>query len=51
MAKKKRFVFLTDEFYNAYPAAVYPEIEQKKYRPYSGMCGNCWHTVCNSVAV
>lgn len=38
MAKKKRFVFLTDEFYNAYPAAVYPEIEQKKYRPYIQVC-------------
>lgn len=29
MAKKKRFVFLTDEFYKAYPSELYPEIEQK----------------------
>ena len=34
MAKKKRFVFLSDEFYGAYPASEFPEIEQKRYRPY-----------------
>lgn len=34
MAKKKRFVFLTDEFYKAYPSELYPEIEQKRNRPY-----------------
>lgn len=34
MAKKKRFVFLTDEFYKAYPSELYPEIEQKHNRPY-----------------
>ena len=27
MAKKKRFVFLSDEFYDAYPASEFPEIE------------------------
>lgn len=34
MAKKKRFVFLTDEFYKVYPSELYPEIEQKHNRPY-----------------
>lgn len=34
MAKKKRFIFLTDEFYQAYPSELYPEIEQKHNRPY-----------------
>ena len=34
MAKKKRFVFLTDEFYKAYPSELYPEIKQKRNRPY-----------------
>lgn len=34
MAKKQRFIFLSDEFYNAYPAVKYPEIEQKQNRPY-----------------
>lgn len=34
MAKKKRFVFLSEEFYNDYPADDYPEIEQKHNRPY-----------------
>lgn len=34
MAKKKRFVFLSSDFYNAYPSARYPEIEQKQNRPY-----------------
>lgn len=34
MAKKKRFVFLSNEFYDTYPVANYPEMEQKKNRPY-----------------
>lgn len=34
MAKKKRFVFLSNEFYEAYPEEEYPEIEQKHNRPY-----------------
>ena len=34
MAKKKRFVFLSQEFYNTYPTSQYPEIEQKQNRPY-----------------
>ena len=34
MAKKKRFIFLSNEFYNAYPASEYPEMEQKLNRPY-----------------
>lgn len=34
MAKKKRFVFLPNEFYDAYPKEEYPEIEQKHNRPY-----------------
>ncbi|MDD3362421.1 MAG: hypothetical protein PHW34_12180 [Hespellia sp.] len=34
MAKDKRFVFLSDEFYLEYPIAKYPEMEQKKDRPY-----------------
>lgn len=34
MSKKRRFIFLTDEFYKAYPSELYPEIEQKQYRPY-----------------
>ncbi len=34
MAKKKRFVFLSEEFYNAYPETDYPEMEQKRNRPY-----------------
>lgn len=34
MTKKKRFVFLSEEFYNAYPEADYPEMEQKRNRPY-----------------
>lgn len=34
MAKKKRFVFLSNEFYNEYPASKYPEIAQKHNRPY-----------------
>ncbi|RKI40983.1 hypothetical protein D7V86_10715 [bacterium D16-51] len=34
MGKKKRFVFLSDEFYNVYSASNYPEIEQKRNRPY-----------------
>lgn len=31
---KKRFVFLTEEFYKDYPNEKYPEIEQKVKRPY-----------------
>lgn len=34
MAKKKRCVFLSDKFYNTYPSAQYPEMEQKQNRPY-----------------
>lgn len=34
MAKKKRFVFLSNEFYNDYPTSKFPEIEQKHNRPY-----------------
>ena len=34
MAKKKKFVFLSEEFYTAYPSADYPEMEQKHNRPY-----------------
>lgn len=34
MTKKKRFVFLSEEFYNAYPEVDYPEMEQKRNRPY-----------------
>ena len=30
----RRFVFLSDYFYNKYPASVYPEIEHKPERPY-----------------
>lgn len=38
MSRKKRFIFLSDEFYNAYPAADYPEMEQKNSRPYIQVC-------------
>lgn len=38
MAKEKRFVFLSEDFYQAYPVAKYPEIEQKKTRPYIQVC-------------
>ena len=34
MSKKKRFVFLSDYFYENYPFSKYPEIEQKRNRPY-----------------
>lgn len=34
MAKKKRFVFLSQKFYNTYPTLQYPEMEQKQNRPY-----------------
>lgn len=34
MAKKKRFVFLSQKFYNTYPTSQYPEMEQKQSRPY-----------------
>lgn len=34
MSKKKRFIFLSSEFYNEYPAVLYPEMEQKYNRPY-----------------
>lgn len=34
MAKKKRFVFLSEEFYKEYPSGSYPEMEQKRNRPY-----------------
>jgi protein AbiQ len=36
--KKKRFVFLSEEFYNKYPSASYPEIEKKHNRPYIQVC-------------
>ena len=32
--KKKRFIFLSEEFYKTYPSSKYPEIEQKHNRPY-----------------
>lgn len=34
MAKKKRFLFLSEEFYLAYQSEDYPEMEQKHNRPY-----------------
>ena len=34
MAKKKRFIFLSEKFYNTYSTSKYPEMEQKKNRPY-----------------
>lgn len=34
MAKKKRFIFLSSDFYNDYPSIKYPEMEQKTNRPY-----------------
>lgn len=34
MAKGKRFIFLSDYFYQTYSSDRYPEIEQKKTRPY-----------------
>lgn len=34
MAKEKRFVFLSEDFYQRYPSTKYPEIEQKHTRPY-----------------
>lgn len=38
MAKKKRFVFLSQKFYNTYPTSQYPEMEQKQNRPYIQVC-------------
>lgn len=38
MTKKKRFVFLSEKFYNTYPSAQYLEMEQKKNRPYIQVC-------------
>lgn len=38
MAKKKRFVFLSQEFYNTYPTSQYSEMEQKQNRPYIQVC-------------
>ena len=38
MAKKKRFIFLSDEFYLNYQNTKYPEIEKKKNRPYVQIC-------------
>lgn len=32
--KKKRFIFLTEEFYRDYPLEQFPEIERKPTRPY-----------------
>ena len=37
MASKRRFIFLSDEFYNDYPSKQYPEMEQKHNRPYIQM--------------
>ncbi|WP_310604510.1 hypothetical protein [Anaerosporobacter sp.] len=34
MTKKKRFLFLSEEFYLAYPPEDYPKMEQKHNRPY-----------------
>lgn len=34
MANKKRFIFLSKEFYRAYPPVKFPEMEQKENRPY-----------------
>lgn len=34
MSKPQRFVFLSAEFYAAFPYSQYPEIEQKPSRPY-----------------
>lgn len=34
MAKEKRFIFLSEDFYQRYPSVQYPEIEQKQTRPY-----------------
>ena len=30
----KRFIFLSDKFYKDYPGEQYPELEQKRNRPY-----------------
>lgn len=38
MAKKRRFVFLSQKFYNTYPTSQYPEMEQKQNRPYIQVC-------------
>ncbi len=38
MPKKKRFVFLSQKFYNTYPISQYPEMEQKQNRPYIQVC-------------
>lgn len=32
--KEKRFVYLSQDFYNDYPSTKYPEIERKTTRPY-----------------
>ena len=37
MVSKRRFIFLSDEFYNDYPSIQYPEMEQKHNRPYIQM--------------
>lgn len=34
MMKEKRFVFLSEDFYQKYPSIQYPEIEKKETRPY-----------------
>lgn len=38
MAKKRRFVFLSQKFYDTYPTSQYPEMEQKQNRPYIQVC-------------
>lgn len=34
MEKNKRFIFLSNDFYNAYPTVKYPEMDLKHDRPY-----------------
>lgn len=34
MIGNKRFIFLAEKFYQQYPAEQYPELEQKRDRPY-----------------
>lgn len=34
MVGNKRFIFLAEKFYQQYPAEQYPELEQKRDRPY-----------------
>lgn len=34
MKQARRFIFLSENFYHDYPESLYPEIEQKRLRPY-----------------